>query len=144
MLHKSAIKLIPFVIWGVGLLILHPSAYGLHYPNKTIKFIVTAGPGGGEDTEARALAPFLEKYLGQRIIIENQVGAGGKIAFERFQNAKPDGYSLITYTFPKSIIMEVKDKTGFRTRDFTPSTAGHVPASYWLSIPIPGRPLMTF
>ncbi len=120
MLHKSAIKTIAVAICGFSLLIFYPSAHGADYPSKAIKFIVTAGPGGGEDTEARALSPFLEKHLGQRVIIENQAGAGGKIAFERFQNAKPDGYSLITYTFPKSIIIEVKDKTGFRTKDYTP------------------------
>lgn len=85
-----------------------------------IKLIVTAGAGGGEDTEARALQPFLEKYLGQRVIIENQPGAGGRIAMEKFQKTEPDGYSLITYTFPKSIIMEFMDKTNFRTKDFVP------------------------
>ena len=120
MLHQSAIKLLALVIMGFNLLILHSLAYGANYPDKAIKFIVTAAPGGGEDTEARTLAPFLEKHLRQRIIIDNQAGAGGKIAFERFQNTKPDGYSLITYTFPKSIIIEVKDKTGFRTKDYTP------------------------
>jgi tripartite-type tricarboxylate transporter receptor subunit TctC len=120
MLHKQAITALAGIFFGFMALMFSPSADGAGYPNKAIKFIVTAGPGGGEDTEARALAPFLEKHLKQRIIIENQAGAGGKIAFERFQNAKPDGYSLITYTFPKSIIIEVKDKTGFRTKDYTP------------------------
>lgn len=102
------------------LLIICPSADGAPYPNKMIKFIVTAGAGGGEDTEARAISPFLEKYLGQRFIIENQPGAGGKIAMEKFQKTEPDGYSIITYTFPKSIIMEFMDKTNFKTRDFVP------------------------
>ena len=97
-----------------------PSAEGANFPNKMIKLIVTAGAGGGEDTEARAIAPFLEKYLGQRIIIENQPGAGGKIAFEKFQKTDPDGYSLITYTFPKSIIMEFMDQTNYRTKDYVP------------------------
>ncbi len=133
MRHKSAMKFIAVavVIWGFSLLIFSPSAYGADHPHKAIKFIVTAGPGGGEDAEARVLSPFLEKHLGQRIIIENQAGAGGKIAFERFQNAAPDGYSLTTYTFPKSIIIEFKDKTRFKTSDFTPvyswSTSSQLP-----------------
>ena len=94
--------------------------FGADYPSKPIKLIVTAGPGGGEDTEARAIAPFVEKYLKTQITIENQGGAGGKIAFEKFQGAAPDGYTLITYTFPKSIIIEHQGKTGFKTKDFTP------------------------
>jgi tripartite-type tricarboxylate transporter receptor subunit TctC len=96
------------------------SADGAGYPNKPIKLIPCAGAGGGEDMEARAIAPFLEKQLGQRIIIENQPGAGGKIAMEKFQKTAPDGYTLITYTFPKSIIIEYMDKTNFKTSDFVP------------------------
>ncbi len=90
------------------------------FPNKPVKFIVTAGAGGGEDMEARAIAPFLEKHLGTQVMIENQPGAGGKIAFEKFQKVEPDGYTLITYTFPKSVIIEYQGKTNYKTADYTP------------------------
>ena len=91
------------------------------FPAKPIKIIVTADAGGGEDTEARGIAPYVQKHLGVNLLIENQPGAGGKIAFEKFQRAEPDGYTLVTYTFPKSIIIEYLDKaTRYRTRDFTP------------------------
>lgn len=120
MLYKSAKKFIAVVIVVLSVLIFYPSAHGSDYPNKPIRLIVTTDAGGGEDTEARAIAPFVEKHLGQRLIIEYQIGAGGKIAFEKFQKTKPDGYSLITYTFPKSIVLEFMEKTGFRTDDFTP------------------------
>ena len=90
------------------------------FPSKPVKLIVTAGAGGGEDTEARAIAPFVEKHLKTSVVIENQPGAGGKIAFEKFQKVEPDGYTLITYTFPKSVIIEHMGKVNFRTRDFTP------------------------
>ena len=96
------------------------AAFGADFPNKPVRLIVTAAAGGGEDTEARAIAPFVEKYLGNSIVIENQPGAGGKIAFEKFQKLEPDGYSIVTYTFPKSVIIEFQGKTGFRTSDFTP------------------------
>ena len=95
-------------------------AQAADFPSKPVKLIVTAAAGGGEDMEARAIAPFVEKYLGTSIIIENQPGAGGKIAFEKFQRTDPDGYTIVTYTFPKSIIIEYQGKTNFRTRDFTP------------------------
>jgi tripartite-type tricarboxylate transporter receptor subunit TctC len=105
---------------GLFLFLFPLPAPGANYPNKMVKFIVTAGAGGGEDTEARAISPFVEKHLGAKIIIENQPGAGGKIAFEKFQKTEPDGYSIVTYTFPKSIIMEFMDKTGYNTKDFVP------------------------
>jgi len=97
-----------------------PMTDSAEFPKKPIKLIVTADIGGGEDSEARAIAPFLEKHLGVNIAIENQGGAGGKIAFERFQKTEPDGYTLITYTFPKSILIEYMVKTNYRTKDFTP------------------------
>jgi len=100
--------------------LLAAAAFGADFPSKPGKLIVTAAAGGGEDMEARAIAPFVEKYLRTQIVIENQPGAGGKIAFEKFQKAEPDGHTLITYTFPKSVIIEYQGKTGFRTRDFTP------------------------
>ncbi len=96
------------------------AAFAADFPTKPVRLIVTAAAGGGEDTEARAIAPFVEKYLGTSIVLENQPGAGGKIAFEKFQKVEPDGYTIITYTFPKSVIIEFQGKTGFRTRDFTP------------------------
>ncbi|OGP55875.1 MAG: hypothetical protein A2162_11405 [Deltaproteobacteria bacterium RBG_13_52_11b] len=97
-----------------------PPADSADFPKKPIKLIVTADIGGGEDSEARAIAPFAEKHLGVNVVIENLGAAGGKIAFERFQKAEPDGYTLITYTFPKSIIIEYMTKTSYRTKDFTP------------------------
>ena len=96
------------------------SVLAADYPSKPIKLIVTAAAGGGEDTEARAIAPFVEKQLGTTIVIENQPGAGGKIAFEKFQRAEPDGYTLITYTFPKSVIIEYQGQTHYRTKDYAP------------------------
>jgi putative tricarboxylic transport membrane protein len=100
--------------------LMTPPVLGADFPSKPIKLIVTARAGGGEDTEARAIAPFVEKHLKTQIVIEDQPGAGGKIAFEKFQNAPPDGYTLITYTFPKSVIIEYQGKTGFKTKDFKP------------------------
>jgi tripartite-type tricarboxylate transporter receptor subunit TctC len=103
-----------------ALLFICPVAWSADFPKKPVKMIVCSAAGGGEDMEARAIAPFVEKHLGVNVTIENQPGAGGKIAFEKFQKIEPDGYTLIMYTFPKSIIIEYIDKTNFRTKDFTP------------------------
>jgi tripartite-type tricarboxylate transporter receptor subunit TctC len=120
MLHISLKKFSIIITLGLSLLIFYSLAYGADYPNKMIKLIVTGGPGSGEDTQARAIAPFLEKHVGQKIIVEDQPGAGGKIAMEKFQKTNPDGYSLLASTFPKTIIIEFMGKTDFKTTDFTP------------------------
>ena len=109
-----------FLVVGFTLFLICPSAFGQDFPKKPIKLIATADVGGGEDAEARGIAPFLQKYLGVTVMVENQGGAGGKIAFEKFQKADPDGYSMIISTFPKSVIIEYMGKVGYRTKDFTP------------------------
>jgi tripartite-type tricarboxylate transporter receptor subunit TctC len=93
------------------------------FPNKPIKIIT--GPGG-EDADVRQIAPYVQKYLGVNVLVENIVGFLGKIAFEKFQMTEPDGYTLISYTFPRSIIIETMGETKFRTEDFTPIFAWSV------------------
>jgi len=93
------------------------------FPKKTIKIIT--GPGA-EDADVREIAGYVKKYLGVDVLVENIVGVWGKTAFEKFQMTEPDGYTLIGYTFPRSIIIENMSKTNFRTEDFTPIFAWSV------------------
>jgi tripartite-type tricarboxylate transporter receptor subunit TctC len=93
------------------------------FPKKTIKIIT--GPGG-EDADVRAIASYVQKYLGVEVFVENIVGLWGRMAFEKFQKTEPDGYTLISYTFPRSIIIENMGETNFRTKDFTPIFAWSV------------------
>jgi tripartite-type tricarboxylate transporter receptor subunit TctC len=66
------------------------------YPEKPITVIVAYPPGGGTDVVARAIAPFLEKYLGggARVLIVNRSGAGGEVGMTALANAAPDGYTI--------------------------------------------------
>jgi tripartite-type tricarboxylate transporter receptor subunit TctC len=93
------------------------------FPRKAIKIIT--GPGG-EDADVRQIAPYVRKYLGVDVSIENIAGFWGKIAFEKFQRTEPDGYTLVSYTFPRSIVIENMSETNFRTKDFTPIFAWSV------------------
>jgi len=129
-MFKIISKLLAFLLFvGVGLHLGCSLAYSADFPRKPVKLIATADAGGGEDTEARGIAPFLQKYLGVNVLIENQGGAGGKIAFEKFQKTEPDGHNLIVTTFPKSIIIEYMGKVNYRTKDFTPVYGWPVPIS---------------
>src|SRR3954468_21151090 len=66
------------------------------YPERPITLIVAYSPGGGTDLVARALAPYLEKYLGggAKLVIVNRPGAGGEIGFAAIANAPADGYTI--------------------------------------------------
>ena len=93
------------------------------FPKKPIKIIT--GPGA-EDADVRQIAPYVQKYLGVDVLIENIAGFSGKIGFEKFQMTEPDGYTLMSYTFPRSIIIENMTESNFRTEDFTPIFAWSV------------------
>ena len=70
-----------------------PGAFAAdNWPDKPLHLIVGFPAGSSPDLTARALAEPLEKKLGQTIIVENRVGAGGNIAGEYV--AKADGYTF--------------------------------------------------
>ena len=65
------------------------------YPDRPVKVVVPYPAGGPTDTIARTVTQSLSTSLGQSIVIENQSGAGGRIAMKQVANAAPDGYTLL-------------------------------------------------
>jgi tripartite-type tricarboxylate transporter receptor subunit TctC len=65
------------------------------YPNRTIKIVVGFAAGGGNDIIARIIGQKLQDSLGLPVIIENKVGAGGRLAAESVAASPPDGYTLL-------------------------------------------------
>ena len=67
-----------------------------NYPTKNITLIVPFAAGGPTDVVSRIVGEHMSRTLGQQIVIENVVGAGGTTASTRAKRATPDGYTLIT------------------------------------------------
>jgi len=65
------------------------------YPNRAVKIIVSAPPGGGLDIAARVIADRLTKMWSQPFVVENRPGAGGNLGAEAVAQAEPDGYTLL-------------------------------------------------
>ncbi|MBI5129555.1 MAG: tripartite tricarboxylate transporter substrate binding protein BugD [Rhodopseudomonas palustris] len=80
---------------AAGAALLTP-ALAADYPTRTITMIVPFAAGGPTDVIARIVAQHMSTTLGQAIVIENVVGAGGTTATTRAARATPDGYTLIT------------------------------------------------
>ena len=71
-------------------------AHAQTYPTRSITMIVPFAAGGPTDVIARIVTGHMAQTLGQSIIIENVVGAGGTTATTRAARAANDGYTLIT------------------------------------------------
>lgn len=64
------------------------------FPEKDIRLIIQANPGGGSDLSSRALASELEGILDVSVIPENMPGAAGALAMEYVAEQDPDGYVI--------------------------------------------------
>jgi tripartite-type tricarboxylate transporter receptor subunit TctC len=68
------------------------------YPWKAIRLVSGVTPGSSSDTMARIVSEKLQAALGQPVIVENRLGAGGTIAAEYVARADPDGHTISVYT----------------------------------------------
>ncbi len=84
------------VLVGVGLVLagLAPAAEAQAI-SKTVTLVVPYAAGGGTDTVARLIGDQMSRVLGQSVVIENAVGAGGTLANERVARSTPDGSSVL-------------------------------------------------
>lgn len=74
---------------------LPPVATAADFPTRSIELLVPYPPGGSSDALARAIAPTLEKDLGQTVVVVNKPGAGGIVAGTLVARAKPDGHTIL-------------------------------------------------
>lgn len=114
-----------------------------YYKGKTIRFIVGFGPGGGYDTYARMLAPLLEKELGATVLVENQPGAGGMIALNKFNVAPGDGLQMTIINGTGASLQQLLDLKGARFDMTEFKILGIIDHSVWNFLVQPNSPFNT-
>ena len=67
----------------------------IDYPNRAIHFIVGFAAGGGNDLFARLVVQKFQENTGATAVVENRVGAGGRIAAEFAARQPTDGYTVL-------------------------------------------------
>jgi tripartite-type tricarboxylate transporter receptor subunit TctC len=75
----------------------HATAGAQSWPARTVTLVVPFAAGGPTDVVARTLAASMTKTLGQSVVVENKVGAGGTIAANAVAKANPDGYTVFIH-----------------------------------------------
>lgn len=114
---KQVLSFCLIVLWGLGAPVLADD-----FPVKPIKIYVGQGAGGGMDSLARIVAQRLSSQLGQAVVVENKVGAGGIIATDFVAKSAPDGYTLLMGPIGNMVFTPIltPNLKYSATKDFTP------------------------
>lgn len=67
------------------------------WPERPVTMVVPYSAGGPTDVVARMLAIPMSRALGQPVVVENTVGAGGTIGPARVAKAQPNGYTVLIH-----------------------------------------------
>jgi len=65
------------------------------WPERPIKFLMTAPAGSSIDMVGRTIAEKLGPRLGQPVVVENKPAASGTVAVGEAARAAPDGYTMV-------------------------------------------------
>ena len=90
-------KRVQFLLVGACSLTVPLLATAQSYPTKAITLVVPFAAGGPTDIVARTLAANLSKTIGQSVVVENKIGAGGTLASAYVAKAAPDGYTFLIH-----------------------------------------------
>ena len=71
------------------------TALAQSYPNKPIRLILPFPAAGPSDIVGRAVGQKLSEQLGENLVPDNRVGAGGNLGIGAVAKAPPDGYTLL-------------------------------------------------
>jgi tripartite-type tricarboxylate transporter receptor subunit TctC len=103
-------------IIAVALAMISTTALAQSYPHRAITMLVPFAAGGPTDTVARVTAQSMSKLIGQPIIIENALGAGGTIAATRASRAATDGYTILIHHVGLSTAATLYRKLAYDTK----------------------------
>lgn len=116
------------------------------YPSRTIRIIVPFPPGGLNDAAARLLQPYLERSLGQPVIIDNRPAAAGVVGTDAVAKAAPDGHTLLMVASSHPVIAATHAKLPYDAeRDFAAvALVGKGPLLFVVNAKVEARTLGEF
>jgi tripartite-type tricarboxylate transporter receptor subunit TctC len=82
-------------LFAFAALALAQPAIAQTYPTKPVRIVVPFAPGTATDNLVRPLADVMAASLKQPVVLDNRVGAVGKIAAEHVAKSPADGYTVL-------------------------------------------------
>jgi tripartite-type tricarboxylate transporter receptor subunit TctC len=92
------------------------------WPTRSVKFILTLGPGAGSDIEARLFADRLSRRWGQPVVVENRPGGDGIVAINAFVGAHDDHTLLFAPSSSFTAHPFLHDHLPYKPSDLVPIT----------------------
>ena len=117
------------------------------FPEKPLRLVVPFAAGGPTDVMARLVAAKMAENMGQPIVVENKLGAGGTIAATEVARSAPDGYTLMFHNVSTAAInLHLYKKLAYDPiRDFQPiSRLADIPNVMIINKDIPAKNLREF
>jgi tripartite-type tricarboxylate transporter receptor subunit TctC len=94
-----------------------PTVRAQSWPARPIKVIQGFAAGGNADTIARVVGTEMSKGLGQPMVVEAVVGAGGTLGSAAVARAAPDGYTMLLATGGHAVAGALYEKLPYKSVD---------------------------
>src|SRR5262249_9894324 len=134
------------LVLGVLAMCAGSIAVAQNYPNHTVRIVVPFPPGGLVDTSARLIQPYLEKALGQTVIVDNPPTASGIVGTDAVAKAPPDGHTLLMVASSHTVTPATNSKLPYDTEhDLAPiAILGNNPLLFVINAKVPATTLGEF
>ena len=90
-MHRRLLCSIAIIAAAIGA----ATASAQTWPDKPLRFVMSAPAGSSIDVLGRAIADKLKDRLGQPVVVDNKPAAGGTVATDEIAKAAPDGYTMV-------------------------------------------------
>jgi tripartite-type tricarboxylate transporter receptor subunit TctC len=122
------------------------AASAQNYPTHVVRIVAPFAAGGLNDTASRLIQPYLEKALGQSVIVENRAGASGIVGSEFVARAVPDGHTLLMVASSYAVLPATTANMPYDSeRDLAPiAMVGKNPLLFVVNSKVPAKSLAEF
>jgi tripartite-type tricarboxylate transporter receptor subunit TctC len=118
--HRPLLAISLGVLIALSFLATPAPAQTQTWPTRTVRFVLTLGPGSGTDIGGRLLADRLTRKWGQSVVIENKPGGDSIVGINAFVSAKDDHILLLSPTSAFTAHPFLHDSLPYKPEDLTP------------------------